>query len=216
MFRSSHLSAMIVALPALAALVAIGCSGDDPVAPEPEPDYFPFSVGSIWTYVSQDTTGALGSDTLFISAVAETFVGTAQAAKLLFEEHRMGPGDPGHPPEPTVTTYYRLVTREGDWVIFYGEDGLPTFRRYRLPFTEGASWNLEDPGSEWHITYVVLAPADVSVPAGDFGSCVPVRTTEYETAYTDSETEYFMAGVGVVMRRERTGSGQVLVAYDIQ
>ncbi len=217
MSGDSSLRRLIVLCFSLGAL-ALGSCGDDGPGPGPSgPDYFPFSLGSTWAYVSQDPTGALQSDTLFVSVVADTMVGQNRAAKLLFKQQRSGPAGPGNPSVTSLSKYYLLVAFEGNWVNYYTEDGQLTFQRYRLPFAEGEIWDLQDPGSQWHITYRVVEPAEISVPAGDFAYCVAIRHTEYELGYTDSETEYFTDGVGLVMlSHEETGSALVLVEYDMK
>jgi hypothetical protein len=204
-------------LPLLCLVTCLAC-GDDSVTESqpPEPDYFPYSVGSSWTYVWRDSTGGLEADSLFVSAITDTVVGGNKAVKLLFEEQHSGPGSDDGTSE-TVRVYYSVVVFEGDWVVFYGEDGLPTFTRYQIPLVEGATWDLEDPESPWHITYEVLGPANVSVPAGEFANCVPIRTTEHEIDGPEVDTEYLVDGIGIVMDQgQENGSGRVLVDYHIE
>ena len=213
--RGLHSPVAFILLAAVVAMVIEGCGDDGSPAPEHEADYFPYSVGSTWTYVYTDSTGVQEPDTLFVSVVKDTLVAQARAAKLLFESHWEGPSGPGEPPNIILVKSYRLVTREGDWVNFYANLGYLSFQRYKLPLTEGATWELEHPSSDWSISYEVLAPVDVSVPAGDFSACVPVRRTEHELGNTDTDTEYFADGIGLVKRLSECGYGEILIAYHI-
>ena len=54
--------AFMLALPILAALSFAACDDDDPVKPQPEPDYFPFVRNAVWTYKTNVFTNEIGPD----------------------------------------------------------------------------------------------------------------------------------------------------------
>jgi hypothetical protein len=193
-----------------------GCGDGTATQPTPVADYFPHTLGSTWTYVLRDSTGHLQPDTLFVTAVKDTLVDQLPAVDFLY--HGVS-ADPGSTQRSTrsVFEYHRLATFEDDWVCYYTTEGVLTFVRYKLPLKEGAMWDLTTPASTWHITYDVLAPVDVTVPAGDFHTCLPVRNIEHESDGPETDIEFFCDGIGLVRRLDMfSSSDEVLIAYHIE
>ena len=56
--------AFLLALPFVAALSLSACSDDDPVKPQPQPDYFPYVRNAVWTYRTNVFTDLVGPDAI--------------------------------------------------------------------------------------------------------------------------------------------------------